>query len=262
MVGHLINEFKIKDATLLQYCHLVDNIMKSCFDEVTIQHIHRGDNTRADALSQLASTKHKGRYKSLLQQTLVAPSTTNTCLNLERANSWMTPYEHYLKTENPPDGADKGWLSKGALYTLIGDDLHKRGYGQPLLKYVTKEHAHYVIKEIHERIYGYHFESRTMTTRILRVDYFWPTMEADCHAFVRKCIPCQKHDNFIHQKHEELHPILSPLPFAKWGINIMGSFTLGKGQVKFLIVGIDYFTKWIETKLLATIMAQQIEQFV
>ena len=36
----------------------------------------------------------------------------------------------------------------------------------------------------------------------------------------------------------------------------------GKGQVKFLIVAVDYFTKWIEAKPLTTIMAQQIQQFV
>jgi len=32
--------------------------------------------------------------------------------------------------------------------------------------------------------------------------------------------------------------------------------------VKFLIVGIDYFTKWIEAKPLATITTQQVQQFV
>jgi len=86
-MGHLNDEIQIKDVTLLQYYHLVRNIMKSGFDEVKIQHILRGDNTRADALSKLASTKHKGRHKSLLQQTLVATSTTNICLNLDKADN-------------------------------------------------------------------------------------------------------------------------------------------------------------------------------
>jgi len=101
-----------------------------------------------------------------------------------------------------------------------------------------------------------------MTTRILRAGYFWLTMEADCHTFVKKCIPCQKHGNLIHQKQEQLHSILSLWPFAMWGMNILGPFFPGKGQVKFLIVAIDYFTKWIEAKPLATITAQQVQQFV
>ena len=93
---------------------------------------------------------------------------------------------------------------------MIGDDLYKCGYGQPLLKCVTVEQAQYIIKELHEGICGYHSGARTMTTRILRVDYFWPTMEADCQDFVKKCIPCQKHGNLIHQKQKQLHSILSP----------------------------------------------------
>jgi len=43
-VGHLNDEFQIKDATLLQYYHLVRNIINSSFNEVKIQHIPRGDN--------------------------------------------------------------------------------------------------------------------------------------------------------------------------------------------------------------------------
>ena len=45
-------------------------------------------------------------------------------------------------------------------------------------------------------------------------------------------------------------------------MDILGPFTPGKGQVKFLIVAVDYFTKWIEAKPLTTITAQQVQQFV
>jgi len=51
---------------------------------------------------------------------------------------------------------------------MIGDDLYKRGYDQPLLKCVTAEQAQYIIKELHERICGYHSGARTMATRVLR----------------------------------------------------------------------------------------------
>jgi len=74
----------------------------------------------------------------------------------------------------------KDGKKKAARYTMIGDKFYKRGYGQPLLKCVTREQAEYIIKEIHEGICDYHSGARTMTTRILIVDYFWPTMEADC----------------------------------------------------------------------------------
>jgi len=65
-VGPLNDEFQMKDATLLQCYHLVHNIMQSSYYRVHIQHILRGENVRADVLSKLASTKLKGRHKSLL----------------------------------------------------------------------------------------------------------------------------------------------------------------------------------------------------
>ena len=37
---------------------------------------------------------------------------------------------------------------------------------------------------------------------------------------------------------------------------------LGKGQVKFLLVAIDYFTKWVEAEALATITEARIRSFV
>ncbi|CAL9020937.1 unnamed protein product [Prunus brigantina] len=36
----------------------------------------------------------------------------------------------------------------------------------------------------------------------------------------------------------------------------------GKGQVKYVVVAVDYFTKWVEAEALATITAARIEDFV
>ncbi|GJY54042.1 reverse transcriptase domain-containing protein [Tanacetum coccineum] len=55
---------------------------------------------------------------------------------------------------------------------------------------------------------------------------------------------------------------MSPWSFYKWGIDIAGPFLEGPGKVKFLIVAIDYFTKWIKAKHVATITGNQIKKFV
>nr|GFA11451.1 reverse transcriptase domain-containing protein [Tanacetum cinerariifolium] len=61
---------------------------------------------------------------------------------------------------------------------------------------------------------------------------------------------------------QKLTSITSSWPFYKWGIDIAGPFPEGSGKVKILIVAIDYFTKWIEVKLIATITGNQIKKFV
>ena len=239
-VGHLKDEFQIKDPVLLQYYHLVRIVIQFAFEQVRIEHIPKTDNIRADILSKLARSKLKSRHRSLLQQTLSTPSITNTCHNLTHApadnntptqtHNWTTPYIQYLQIDNPPQDADKTWLAKAARNTMIGDDLYKCGYGQPLLKCVTAEQAQYIIKELYEGICGYHSGARTMATRILRAGYFWSTIEVDCQDYVKKCKPCQKHGNPIHQKQEQLHSILSPWPFAKWGMDILGPFPRARAR--------------------------------
>ena len=42
----------------------------------------------------------------------------------------------------------------------------------------------------------------------------------------------------------------------------MGSLPIAMQQLKFLIVGIDYFTKWVEAEALATITKKNVRSFV
>ncbi|XP_016651530.1 PREDICTED: uncharacterized protein LOC107881692 [Prunus mume] len=56
--------------------------------------------------------------------------------------------------------------------------------------------------------------------------------------------------------------MVSPWPFAQWGLDLIGPMPEGKGQVKYAVVAVDYFTKWAEAEALATITAARIEAFV
>ncbi|CAL2256614.1 unnamed protein product [Prunus armeniaca] len=59
-------------------------------------------------------------------------------------------------------------------------------------------------------------------------------------------VRCQEYVMVPHQPPENLTPISSPWPFAEWGIDLIGPMPKGKGQTKFAIVVVDYFTKWAE----------------
>ena len=45
-------------------------------------------------------------------------------------------------------------------------------------------------------------------------------------------------------------------------MDILGPLPIGKGQCKFIIVAVDYFTKWAEAEPFATITEQKIRNFV
>ena len=54
----------------------------------------------------------------------------------------------------------------------------------------------------------------------------------------------------------------SPWPFAQWGLDIMGPFPIGRRQLKFVVVTIDYFTKCVKAEPLAMITERNIQDFV
>jgi hypothetical protein len=60
----------------------------------------------------------------------------------------------YLKNSLLPE--DKVVARKFKLqatpYSLLGGIFYKRGYSEPLLKYLPKDEAEYVMKEIHEGV--------------------------------------------------------------------------------------------------------------
>ena len=77
-----------------------------------------------------------------------------------------------------------------------------------------------------------------------------------------KCDVCQPFGNVIHVPTETLHPVTSPWPFYKWGIDVVGPLPKATCQREFILVSTDYFTKWAEVEAYAQANAVQLIQFV
>jgi len=59
VVRQLKEEYEVRETLLQEYFHFVQNLMTK-FDEISFQHVQRENNTHADTLSRLATTKQKG----------------------------------------------------------------------------------------------------------------------------------------------------------------------------------------------------------
>ena len=118
------------------------------------------------------------------------------------------------------------------------------------------------MREVHEGICGNHSGLRSLVHKLVQAGYYWPTMQADAKAYVRAYDKCQRFSNIIRKPTKELTPMTALWPFAQWGLDIMGPFPTAIRQLKFLVVGIDYFIKWVEVEALATITEKNIRSFV
>ncbi|RDY11322.1 Gypsy retrotransposon integrase-like protein 1, partial [Mucuna pruriens] len=141
----------------------------------------------------------------------------------------------------------------------VAKEAARRGFAFPLLKCLDKDEAEYAMKEVHEGVCGTHIRGRALASKIARAGYYWPTLKGDCMNYVKKCNKCQRFVEGHRAPPEKLHAITSPWPFCKWGVDILGSFPLAPRQIKFLIVAVDYFTKW---EPVAVISTERVKRFL
>ena len=119
-----------------------------------------------------------------------------------------------------------------------------------------------MLAESHEGVCGTHQGAKTLSRRVLRAGFFWPTMHADATNLVRKCDKCQRASNISSVPPYERINIASAWPFDLWGIDILGPFPRATRQRKFIIVAVEYFTRWVEAEALATITAKAVWNFI
>ena len=107
-----------------------------------------------------------------------------------------------------------------------------------------------------------HVRGRLLAHRAMTQGFWWPQMQKDATDYVRKCEQCQRHTPLIHQPVGSLNPINNPWPFAQWGLDIISPFPRATGNRRFILVVVDYFTKWVEAEALANIRDVDTKKFV
>ncbi|GKD01085.1 reverse transcriptase domain-containing protein [Tanacetum coccineum] len=237
------------------------------FKTFSIENIPRGSNQKADVLSKLATVPFHNLTKEILVEVLNERSTevqeVQTIVE-EEGDNWMTPIIKYLEEGIVPSDSNEARALRAKIgqYTMESGVLFKKGYLIPMLRCVGPLQANYVIREIHMGSCGMHVGPRAVVRKAMRQGYYWPTMHADAKAEVDKCDSCQIHAPIPRLPKTFMTSIMAPWPFYQWGMDILGPLTPARGGAKFVVVAIDYFTKWVEAKPLVKITGKEIIRFV
>ncbi|XP_049399892.1 uncharacterized protein LOC125863978 [Solanum stenotomum] len=148
-------------------------------------------------------------------------------------------------------------------FFLNGEILYRRTSDLGLLRYVDVAEATRILEEIHAGTCGPHMNGFTLAKKILRAGYFWMTMERDIIRYVQKCHQCQVHGYFIWVPPNELNVMGSPWPFAAWGMDVIGPIEPPASNAhRFILVAIDYFTKWVEDSTYKAVTKKVVADFV
>ncbi|GJZ46600.1 reverse transcriptase domain-containing protein [Tanacetum coccineum] len=266
VANQVLGTYVAKEENMIKYLKKA-KILVSGFANFSISQVPRSKNKKADALSKIASTSFAHLSKQVLVKVLKEKSIQEkevATVVEEDGPTWMTPIMEYLKDGTLPDDKKKAskLRIKARQYELLEGVLYRRSFLMSWLRCVGPLQADYVIREIQEGSCSMHAGSRSVVAKAIRLGYYWPTMHRDARDMIHRCNDCQIHRPVQRNPQQPLTPITAPWPFYKWGIDITGPFPKGPGKVKFLIVAMDYFTKWIEAKAVATITGSQVKKFV
>nr|GEU39407.1 reverse transcriptase domain-containing protein [Tanacetum cinerariifolium] len=266
VANQVLGTYVAKEDNMIKYLEIVKGLV-SGFTTFSISQVPRSKNKQADALSKIASTSFTHLSKQVLVEVLenkFIKEKEVAAVIEEDGPTWMTQLVDYLKEGVlPGDNKEARKLRlKARQYELMEGVLYRRSFLTTWLRCVGPLQADYVMREIHEGSCSMHAGPRSVVAKAIRLGYYWPTMHQDAHDMIWKCNDCQIHRPVTRHPQKSLTSITAPWPFYKWGIDIAGPFSEGPGKVKFLIVAMDYFTKWIEAKAVATITDGQVKKFV
>ncbi|XP_071727500.1 uncharacterized protein [Rutidosis leptorrhynchoides] len=258
--------FEVHDESMQKYLKLAQELAVD-FDLFPITQVSRTLNKKADALSKLAALTFSHFKKEILVEKVKVKSIEEDNVSAaveEEEQSWMTPIiEFLIKGTLPIDSSEARKIKmKAPMYLLDKGILYRKSFLGPQLRCLNPTQAKSIIREVHEGMCTLHSGHKTVASKIMQLRYYWPSMYRDAAEVIRKCQSCQLHAPVSKAPRHPMIPVASPWPFCKWVIDIVGPFPAGPGGVKFLVVAIDYFTKWVEAKPLKTISGKQIRNFV
>ena len=220
--------------------------------EAQIYFVPRGTNVEADAL---AAEK--------LKEVMLGIVTVK--LPLFQGMFQLQDVLYFLEHGEAPTHMNKSerrWLAtKATKYRLINDVLYCKGKDAVLRKVPTTKEIMDVIKSCHEGVCGGHFAQEITSRKILQAGFVWPSLHRDVQHWCRTCDACQKAGprKLVHEKH---NPITAYGPFEKWGIDAIGPLPRTQSGREYIIMGVDYMTRWVEASATSRITAQEVGKFV
>ncbi|XP_027178013.1 uncharacterized protein LOC113777173 [Coffea eugenioides] len=269
LVHQTLKQWITKDSKILPY-H--SNLLKLArqFQSLEFRHLPRTRNVFADALAILSSMIQYPDELEIEPIRIQLQDKPAHCWVIDKSSGnspWYNDIKEFIRTGSyPPETTanDKGFLRRMASkFFLNGEVLYKRCSDLNLLRCIDEDEAQYMMQEVHSGVCGPHMNGYLLAKKIMKIGYFWLTMKRDCMDFVRRCIKCQMHGDVIRAPPTELHSMIAPWPCSIWGMDVIGTIDppASNGH-RFILVAIEYFTKWVEAESFKHVTKKVVANFL
>ncbi|XP_061947896.1 uncharacterized protein LOC133671224 [Populus nigra] len=238
--GATKGEWQTKDEKLKSYQEYISKLAEN-FEKIEFNHLGRDKNQFVDALATLASMATIDCGIRVHPIGIDIRSSPAHCCLIEEevdGNPWYADIKRFIQYREYPSEAsktDKKTLRRMAIeYFIDGEILYKRSFDGTLLRCLDISEANKALYEVHGGIC---------------------TTYANGHMMV--------YSDKINAPPLPLFNMVSPWPFVMWGIDVVGPINpkASNGR-RFILVAIDYFTKWVEACSYAHVTQKVVKQFI
>ncbi|GJR65167.1 reverse transcriptase domain-containing protein [Tanacetum coccineum] len=139
------------------------------------------------------------------------------------------------------------------LFRTCADQIIRRCvFGQEALE---------ILKACHEGPTGGHHSANITARKVFDAGFYWPTIYKDAYELIKSCDACQRQGKISQRDEMPQNAIQVCEIFDVWGIDFMGPFPSSRGN-KYILVAVDYLSKWVEAKALPTNDARVVVKFL
>ncbi|GJU35628.1 reverse transcriptase domain-containing protein [Tanacetum coccineum] len=132
---------------------------------------------------------------------------------------------------------------------------------QIIRRCVHGQEAFDILKACHEGPTGGHHGANLTAKKVFDAGFFWPTIYRDAHTMIKSCDTCQRQGKISQRDEMPQNAIQVCEIFDVWGIDFIGPFPSSRGN-KYILVAVDYLSKWVEAKALPTNDARVVVKFL
>nr|GEV96301.1 reverse transcriptase domain-containing protein [Tanacetum cinerariifolium] len=132
---------------------------------------------------------------------------------------------------------------------------------QIIRRCVHGKEAFIILNTCHEGPTRGHHGANLTAKKVFDAGFFWPSIYRDAHDMIKTCDTCQRQGKISQRDEMPQNAIQVCEIFDVWGIDFMGPFPSSKGN-KYILVAVDYLSKWVEAKALPTNDAKVVVMFL
>nr|GEU32471.1 reverse transcriptase domain-containing protein [Tanacetum cinerariifolium] len=173
--------------------------------------------------------------------------------------------DHLSRLENPYENTfnPKDINETFPLESLNKDDpyLFRTCADQIIRRCVAGKEAIDILNACHSGPTRGHYGANYTAKKVFDSGFYWPMIYKDAFELVKRCDSCQRQGKILQKDEMPQNFIQICEIFDVWGIDFMEPFPSSKGN-KYILVAIDYLSKWVEAKALPTNDARVVVKFL